>query len=90
MRPLLASAPPLACNVPVGNKDVVSLAEVTHFFQHENTEAIASEMAKLHPSTFNDWIVVKHRVDDPGAMINVRRNTVPLTRHATAKQSSRY
>lgn len=37
MRPLLASAPPLACNVPVGNKDVVSLAEVTHFFQHDNT-----------------------------------------------------
>lgn len=80
----------MACNVPVGHKDVVSLAEVTHFFQLENTLAVASEMAKLHPYAFNDWIAVKHWVDEPGAMINVRRNTVPLTRHATAKQSSCY
>lgn len=80
----------MAYNVPVGKKDVVSLAEVTHFLQLENTEAVASEMAKLHPFTFNDWIAVKHQVDDPGAMINVRRSAVPLTRHGTAKQSSCY
>lgn len=67
-----------------------SLAEVSHSFQHENTYVSASEMAKLQPLTFNDSVAVWLEVHDPGAMINVKRDNVPLTRHATANQSSCY
>lgn len=73
---------------PSLNKDVFILAEVSRPFQHENTYVSASATAKRQTFPFNDSIGVSPRVRDPKAMINVKRNNIPLTRRAAASQSS--